>query len=197
MYELLIGYARAADDTTDLTGQRDALIAFGVDADWVYLDTGMAGANRDRPGLREALAACRAGDTLVVTALSRLARWVPDARDLVTGLASREITLNLGGTIYDPAGPAGQLLPDVLALVATFEGDLARARVRAGMAKAKAAGRLRGKQPKLNSRQEAHVVGQYHAGEHSTRELAELFNVVARSTVYRAIKRVEPSGAGE
>lgn len=48
---------------------------------------------------------------------------------------------------------------------------------------AKAKGRLRGKQPKLNPRQEAHLVGLLQAGEHSTAELADLFGV-ARSTVY-------------
>lgn len=72
--------------------------------------------------------------------MSRLARSVPDARDLVTELASRQITLNLGGTIYDPTDPFGRLLSEVLALVVNFETDLARARVRAGMAKAKARG---------------------------------------------------------
>src|SRR4051812_8299610 len=35
----------------------------------------------DRAGPREALAACREGDTLVVTKLDRLARSLPDARD--------------------------------------------------------------------------------------------------------------------
>ena len=53
---------------------------------------------------------------------------------------------------------------------------------------AKAKGRLRGKQPKLNPRQEAHLVALHHAGEHSTAELGDLFGV-ARSTVYRAIQR--------
>jgi DNA invertase Pin-like site-specific DNA recombinase len=59
---LLIGYARVSTDAQDLTAQRD------------------------RPGLREALAACRAGDTLVVTKLDRLARSLPDARDIVDDL---------------------------------------------------------------------------------------------------------------
>ena len=49
-------------------------------------------------------------------------------------------------------------------------------------------GRLRGKQPKLNPRQEAHLVALHRAGEHSTAELADLFGV-ARSTVYRALER--------
>ena len=52
---------------------------------------------------------------------------------------------------------------------------------------AKAKGR-RGKQPKLNPRQEAHLVALHRAGEHSTAELGDLFGV-ARSTVYRAIQR--------
>ena len=53
---------------------------------------------------------------------------------------------------------------------------------------AKAKGRLRGKQPKLNVRQEAHLVSLLDAGEHSTAELADLFGV-GRSTVYRASER--------
>ena len=53
---------------------------------------------------------------------------------------------------------------------------------------AKAKGRLRGKQPKLNRRQEAHLVSLVHSGEYSTAEVAELFGV-GRSTVYRAIER--------
>jgi len=57
---------------------------------------------------------------------------------------------------------------------------------------ARAKGRLRGKQPKLSAKQEAHLVGLHLAGEHTTGELAELFGV-ARSTVYRAIQRGTPS----
>ncbi len=53
---------------------------------------------------------------------------------------------------------------------------------------AKAKGRLRGRQPKLYARQEAHLVALHQAGEHSTAELGELFGV-GRSTVYRAIER--------
>lgn len=54
--------------------------------------------------------------------------------------------------------------------------------------RAKAKGRLWGKQPKLNRRQEAHLVSLVHSGEYSTLEVAELFGV-GRSTVYRAIER--------
>jgi DNA invertase Pin-like site-specific DNA recombinase len=59
---------------------------------------------------------------------------------------------------------------------------------------AKAKSKLRGKQPKLNPRQEAHLVDLYRQGEHSTAELADLFGV-ARSTVYRALQRDLVQGA--
>ncbi len=194
MTGLLIGYARVSTDEQDLTAQRNALDALGVSADRVYVDHGLTGTKRDRPGLREALAACRTGDTLVVTKLDRLARSLPDARDIADELTRREVKLSLGGTVHDPTDPVGRLLFNVLAMVAEFEADLIRARTREGMKVAKAKGRLRGKQPKLSAPQEAHLVELHAAGKHTSAELAELFSV-ARSTVYRALERARRSAA--
>jgi DNA invertase Pin-like site-specific DNA recombinase len=73
-------------------------------------------------------------------------------------------------------------------MVAEFEADLIRLRTREGMKVARAKGRLRGKQPKLNARQAAHLLQLHESGEHTTSELAELFGV-ARSTVYRTVAR--------
>jgi hypothetical protein len=77
MTALLIGYARCSTDQQDLTAQHDGLITLGVSPTRIYVGHGLTGTNRDRPGLREALAACREGDTLVVTKLDRLARSRP------------------------------------------------------------------------------------------------------------------------
>ena len=187
MSALLVGYARCSTDHPDLTAQRDALAGLGVESVRIYVDHGLTGTNRERPGLREALAACRAGDTLVVTKLDRLARSLPDARAIADELTTRQISLSLGGSVYDPTDAVGRLLFNVL-MVAEFESDLIRLRTREGMKVAKAKGRLHGKQPKLNRRQEAHLVSLVHSGEYSTLEVAELFGV-RRSTVYRAIER--------
>jgi len=148
--------------------------------------------------LRETLAACRAGDTLVVTKLDRLARSLPDARAISDGLTTRRTGLSLGGSVYDPTDAVGRLLFNVLAMVAEFESDLIRLRIREGMKAAKAKVRLRGKRPKLNHRQEAHLVSLAHSDECSTAEVAELFGV-GRSTVYRVVERqrVETRGDSE
>ncbi len=185
---MLIGYARVSTAGQDLTAQRQALTTLGVDEGAIHVDHGLTGTKRDRPGLREALAACRAGDTLVVTKLDRLARSLPDARDIADTLARKQVALSLGGSIYDPTDPVGKLLFNVLALVAEFEADLIRSRTREGMAIARAKGRLRGKKPKLSPAQETHLVALHNAGDHTSAEIAELFGV-ARSTVYRAVSR--------
>ena len=74
-----------------------------------------------------------------------------------------------------------------------FASYLEKLRTTEGMRVAKAKGKLRGKQLKLNPRQEAHLVSLYRQGEHSTAELADLFSV-ARSTVYRALQRDQLQG---
>ena len=188
MTGMLIGYARVSTNDQDLTAQKNALAALGVSLQKTFTDQGLTGTNRARPGLREALAACRAGDTLVVTKLDRLARSLRDAKDIVDDLTLREVKLSIGGSVHDPTDPVGRLLFNVLAMVAEFEADLIRARTREGMQVAKAAGRLRGKQPKLSPAQEKHLVEVHQRGEHTTAQIAELFSV-ARSTVYRAIQR--------
>ena len=121
----LVGYARCSTDQQDLTAQRDALLGLGVEVERIYVDHGLTGTNRERPGLREALAACRAGDTLVVTKLDRLARSLPDARAIADELTTRLISLSLGGSV-DPTDAVGRLLFNVLAMVAEFEPDLIR-----------------------------------------------------------------------
>ncbi|MEA2494869.1 MAG: hypothetical protein QOJ29_2780, partial [Thermoleophilaceae bacterium] len=184
----LVGYARVSTHDQDLTAQRNALAILGVSAERTYVDHGLTGTNRERPGLREALAARRSGDTLVVTKLDRLARSLPDAREILEDLTRREVKLSIGGSVHDPTDPVGRLLFNVLAMVAEFESDLIRLRTREGMRVAKAKGHLRGRRPKLNARQEAHLVALHRAGEHSTAELGDLFGV-GRSTVYRAIER--------
>ncbi len=121
MSALLVGYARCSTDQQDLTAQRDALLSLGVQAERIYVDHGLTGTNRERSGLREALAACRAGDTLVVTKLDRLARSLPDARAIADeNSPARQISLSLGGSVYDPTDAVGRLPFNVLAMVAEF-----------------------------------------------------------------------------
>ncbi|MBO0906161.1 recombinase family protein [Jiella sonneratiae] len=183
-----IGYARCSTDKQDLAAQHDALLELGVAPDRIYTDHGLTGRTRARPGLDQALAAVRAGDTLVVTKLDRLARSAPDAREIADGLVTRGVSLALGGAVYDPADPMGRMFFNILATFAEFESDLIRMRTREGMKIARAKGKLRGKKPKLSDRQHRELRRMYDTGDYSVSDLAELFSV-SRPTVYRTLNR--------
>lgn len=188
MTETLVGYARCSTDKQDLTAQRNALAALNVPEDRIYLDHGMTGTNRQRPGLDQALAAVREGDTFTVTKLDRLARSVPDARAILDGLAKRKVRFALGASVYDWNDPFAQMFLQILAVIAEFEAALIRQRTREGMAVARAKGKLKGRKPKLTPPQEAHLAKLHAADEHSISDLAGLFGV-SRATVYRALER--------
>lgn len=185
---MLIGYARCSTDKQDLEANRQILFDLGVDPDHIHLDRAYSGATRARPGLDKALVAVRAGDTLVVPKLDRLARSVPDAREIGDSLVARNIRLQLGTMVYDPSDPMGKMFFNILATFAEFEVDLLRMRTREGMAIARAKGKLKGRAPKLSATRQAHLLKLHAAGEHTIAELAELFEV-SRPTVYRVLER--------
>lgn len=111
-----IGYARVSTVGQDLEAQRHALVQLGVAPERIHVNHGFSGSDRERPGLREALAACSAGDELVVAKLDRLARSVPDSRDVLDDPTAREVRLDIGGSVHDPADPVGRLLLTVLSM---------------------------------------------------------------------------------
>src|SRR5687768_6463287 len=192
MTPIHIGYARCSTDKQDLAAQRARLGELGVAPERIYMDHGLTGTTRARPGLDQALAAVRAGDTLVVPKLDRLARSVPDARQIADALVERGVKLALGASVYDPADPMGKMFFNILATFAEFEADLIRLRTREGMAIARAKGKLRGKRPKLSDRQQKELRRMHDTGEYAISDLAELFRV-SRPTVYRTLARQAPA----
>jgi len=183
-----IGYARCSTLAQDLTAQRQALAALGVPADRVYLDKGLTGTNRARPGLDQALAAVREGDTLTVTKLDRLARSVPDALDILSQLSRRGVRFALGGSVYDWNDPFARMFLQILAVIAEFEAGLIRQRTREGMAIARQNGKLRGKQPRLKPAQDREIRRMHDSGHYNVAGIAALFSV-SRPTVYRSLDR--------
>ena len=181
MTATLIGYARCSTDRQDLAAAEDRICT----------DHGFTGTTNARPGLDQALAAVREGDTLVVPKLDRLARSVPDARAIADRLRERGVKLALGRALYAPGDPMGKMFFNILATFAEFEAGLIRLRTREGMAIARARGKLRGKQPKLSDRQQRELCRMHATGEYSISDLAELFSV-SRPTVYRTLNRSHP-----
>lgn len=184
----VIRNARCSTDEQNLTAECGRRTEPGLPDDRVYLDHGLTGTERARPGVPKAPAAVREGDTLVVPRLDRLARSVPDARAIGDDLAGRGIELSLGAQVYDPTDPMGRIFPNILATFAEFEVDLLRMRIREGMTVARAKGKLRGKKPKLSPKQQAEPRHIHATGHYTIADLTELFSV-SRPTVYRTLQR--------
>ena len=96
--------------------------------------------------------------------------------------------LQIGASVHDPNDPMGKLFFNILATFAEFEADLIRMRTREGMAVARAKGKLKGRKPKLSTRQQQELRRMYDTGDYSVSDLAELFSI-SRPTVYRTLQR--------
>ena len=154
---MLIGYARCSTEKQDLEIQRETLGRLGVEPENIFCDHGVSGAQRVRPGLDQALAAVLEGDTLVVASLDRLARSVKNAGEISQVIEKRGARLQIGSVVHDPSDPVSRLFFNIVASFAELERGVISQRTKEGMAKARAAGKLKGRGPKLNEIQQAHV----------------------------------------
>jgi DNA invertase Pin-like site-specific DNA recombinase len=128
----------------------------------------------------------------VVTKLDRLARSLPNARNMLDELTERNVKLSLGSSIHHTTDPVGRLLFNVLATVGPVGGRSDPAAHWRRDAGRQSQGRLPGKQPKLKPNQARHVLQLPDLGTCTQAELAELFGV-GRSSIYRTLDRVRPA----
>ena len=136
---MLIGYVRVskADGSQTLAPQRDALLAAGVDPSRIYEDLA-SGRHDARPGLTACLKALQPGNTLVLWKLDRLGR---DLRHLVITAEA----LTGAGAQIDTTTATGRLAFGIFAAYAEFERELIAERTQAGLAAARARGRMGGR----------------------------------------------------
>ncbi len=120
-----IGYARIGDIDTDLFAQVNRLQELGVSPDDIYLDQGRIGDGASYVGLQRALEAGRPGDVLVVASLARLAGSLADLEHLTPEIIDRELKLNVGGMVFDPANDVGRTLFDTFRLLCRCQEELA------------------------------------------------------------------------
>lgn len=138
---MLIGYARVSTADQDLGSQRLALEKAGCEK--VFTDT-ISGAKFERPGLAEALTIARDGDCLVIWKLDRLGRSIKGLIELAAILSARNIDLRSLTEGIDTSTPTGRLMFHLLASVGEMERENIKERTIAGLAAARAKGRVGG-----------------------------------------------------
>jgi DNA invertase Pin-like site-specific DNA recombinase len=182
-----IGYVRVSKQEQHEALQIDALKEAGCDK-W-FLDK-MTGSKAERKGLTEALAYLRPGDTFVVWKLDRAGRSLTHLIELLKGLKERSIEF-MSLTEQIDTTPGGKLIFHLMGALAEFERDLIRERTNAGLAAAKARGRVGVRPRKLKTNGKVALARRMFADQsHSIPEMCATLGI-SRATLYRYVKEAE------
>jgi len=180
---MLIGYGRVStsDQSPDL--QTDALTAKGCDR--VFVEKA-SGAQRDRPQLKAALEYLRKGDTLVVWKLDRLARSLKQLIETVEDLEARGVGFMSLTENLDTTTPGGKLVFHIFGGLAEFERSIIRERVNAGLAAAKARGKVGGRPRSVTEDDIAAARAMLKDGQFTVADVAKRIGC-SPATLYRHI----------
>src|SRR5512135_3659681 len=181
---MLVGYARVSTADQTLTLQHDALTQAGCER--TFTDTA-AGSQAVRPGLEEALAYVRPGDTLVVWRLDRLGRSLRHLIDTAGVLQERGIGFQSLQEQLDTTTSSGKLVFHVFGALAEFERDLIRERTQAGLLAARARGRLGGRPKALDPRKAQITQQLYHDKSNAIADICRTLRI-SRATLHCYMK---------
>ncbi|TNE69896.1 MAG: recombinase family protein [Rhodobacteraceae bacterium] len=182
---MIVGYARTStlDQTAGLEAQERDLAKAGCEK--VFVEQVSSVDVKAREKLSEALDYIREGDTLVVTKLDRLARSVAHLLELLGEIEAKGASLRILDMSIDTGTPNGRLMLNILGSVAQFEREIMLERQREGIAKAKAAGKYKGRKPTAKAK--AKEVLELHAEGVGATEIARRVGV-GRASVYRILE---------
>ena len=175
-----IGYARVSTDDQDTAIQVDALSRAGCQT--IRQEKMSGTTTQGRRELAAILDFIREGDTLIVTRIDRLARSIADLQQIVVQLQARGAKLQATEQPIDTSTATGKAFLDMLGVFAEFETNLRRERQIEGIAKAKAAGKYKGRRPSIDPA----AVQQLHARGAGATEIARKLGI-GRASVYRAL----------
>lgn len=178
------GYARVStgDQQLSLRDQEQTLGDLGCRE--VFPDI-ISGARSKRPGLDRLKERLRPGDVVVVTRLDRLGRSPIDTIRTIEQLTSEGVVIKAEDVGLDTSNPLGQAMLVIMAALANWEREMIRERTKAGVARARADGRLPGRKPRLSLDQQR-MVRRLRADGDSVSKLAAAFSV-SEMTIRRAL----------
>lgn len=181
----IVGYARVSTTGQNTDLQHDALTEAG--AIRVFIDHGVSGVKATRPELEKMLDYLRPGDTLLVWRLDRLGRSMQHLVGLVAELKDRGVSFQSLHEGIDTSTINGELIFNIFASLAAFERELIRERTSAGLASARARGRLGGR-PKKHTAATVQRIKELRAmGTMTPAEIAAAAKVSV-STMYRLLR---------
>ena len=187
IFMALIGYARISTTEQKLEPQVDALKAAGCET--VFEDV-ISGAKAERPGLNNALAFLRKGDTLLVWKLDRLGRSMKHLVETVTDLGDRGVGFKSLTEGVDTTTTGGTLVFHLFGALAEFERDLIVERTQAGLKAAAPRGRKGGRKPVVTLKKLEQAKAHISDGL-TVREAAARLKI-SKTSLYNALRGQKP-----
>jgi DNA invertase Pin-like site-specific DNA recombinase len=181
MTNQIFGYARVSTADQDLTIQEAALRAAGATVIRSEKKTGTTTDGRDQ--LATLIEFARAGDTIAVTRIDRLARSLLDLSKIVDTLKKKGVFLKVTEQNIDTGkkdDAAGKAFLDMLGVFAEFETNLRKERQREGVAEAKRKGVYKGRKATVDADRVKELAASGMGASDIARELK-----IGRASVYR------------
>ncbi|TWA66075.1 DNA invertase Pin-like site-specific DNA recombinase [Azospirillum baldaniorum] len=174
------GYARVSTTDQDLTLQETTLRAAGCDV--IRAEKASGTSRNGREELKTLMEFLRAGDTLMVTRVDRLARSIADLQDIVRELKAKGVSLKATEQPIDTSTAAGKCFLDMLGVFAEFETNMRRERQLEGIAQAKAEGVYKGRKPSIDAEEVRRLRAEGLGGSEIAKRLG-----IGRASVYRLL----------
>lgn len=183
---MLVGYARTStiEQEAGLQAQQRLLTDHGVEK----LFSEQVSSVAQREALEQLLDFVREGDTLVVARLDRLARSVADLCNITQRLSDKGASLLVLDMNLDTKTPTGKLMLNLLGSIAQFEREIMLERQREGIAKAKVAGKYKGRKP--TARAKKNEIEQLRGQGVGPTEIAKQLGI-GRASVYRVLAEAQ------
>ena len=181
---MIVGYARVS--TTDQTPQLQIDALKAAKCKPIYVEQ-KSGKNMNRPELTRCLDMLRKGDTLVIWKLDRLGRSLRDLLEIVERLENSGVQFVSLTEDINTKAASGRLIFYIFAVLAEFERNLIRERTMAGIATARARGRLGGARRKTTKKQDEGMRALWDSGKFTAAELAKQFGI-SMPTFFRRVR---------
>ena len=196
------GYARCSTNETrqDVDRQIRELRAAGATRIWMEYEHGDAEEKEQQALMWEA---ARQGDTVIVTEATRIARSVRQLCDVMELVRQKRLRIQIIGSICldcraDDPDPMTVAFLQISGVFGEFELAMIRARVRSGVANARAKGKRLGRPPVTSEGipdSFFRYFSKYQNGEINITELARLAQI-SRPTAYRYIAAIQAAKNG-
>lgn len=184
---MMIGYARVSTLDQNANLQTDALNSAGCEK--IFSDK-ISGTTSERPGLAKLKEQLRRGDTLVVWRLDRLGRSLKNLLEWMMWLDKEEVALKSLQENIDTSTSTGKLVFHIFGALAEFEKNLIQERTKAGLASARARGRVGGRPNKLKDDKKSLAVKLYNEREMTLDKICEVLEIT-KPTLYRYVRTAQ------